>query len=155
MKNKKLTFIDILIIVVAVAALVFATQFFTPEKPQENSSVEFVVMVNSHKKGLLDNASAGDIVVIDYTDKYKAEITDIKTQNSKVTVLDNISNKYILKTSPLTEDTYITLKADAQMGENVIKIGNSCVRVGQHFPVRGKGYTTGGYIVDIINEQEG
>lgn len=158
MKTKKITFIDILIIVVIIGAVIFATQFFRPDKSRLNGSVEFVVLVDEHENGILDTAAAGDIVVIDYTDKYKAEIIDIKTKDSSITTLDNKSNKYIIQTSPLSQDSYITVKADAEIGENVIKIGSTPIRVGQPIPIRGKGYTTKGYIINILNEnteQEG
>lgn len=158
MKNKKITFIDILIIVVVIGALIFATQFFSSGRSQTNGSVEFVVLVAEHEKGILNNASIGDTVVIDLTDKYKAEITDIKTQAATITTLDSENNKYVLQNSPLTEDSYITLRADAQIDENIIKVGTSPIRIGQTLPVRGKGYTANGYVVNILSEnaeQEG
>ncbi len=151
---KKFTLIDVLIIIAVVGVMIFGVFFLTSRSVDTNGSVEFVVLVAEREAGMSDSMQIGDSVVLSYTEKYTGKLTDIKIQPSHIMAYDSNNTQYKVQDSYQTEDTYITIKADVDISENLISLGDAHIRVGEFIPVRGKGYATGGYIVEVKSETE-
>lgn len=149
--NKKWTIIDTLIIAVLVATVAVVWVMFGPKLTDKKTSdsVEFTIMIQDKEIGLADAMSPGDKVTLSLTEKDGGVIKDIKTEPSTVMVYDGLEGVYRNEINEEHEDIYITVTADCTVSDKVIKTGDTKIRVGQEIPVRGKGYASTGFVVEI------
>ena len=147
---KKWTIVDTLIVAVVVAAAaVLWVMFGGSSVKTEAQSVEFTVMISDREKGLADTMSAGDKVTLSLTEKDGGVIKEVKTEPSKIMVYDGIEGVYRNEINEEREDIYVTVTADCKVSERAIRTGDTLIKVGKDIPVRGKGYATSGYIIEI------
>ena len=147
---KKWTIVDTLIVIVAVAAIaVLWVMFGGSSVKTESQSVEFTVMISDREKGLADTMSSGDKVTLSLTEKDGGVIKDVKAEPSMIMVYDGIEGVYRNEVNEEREDIYVTVTADCEVSERAIKTGDTMIKVGANIPIRGKGYATNGYIIEI------
>lgn len=147
---KKWTIIDTLIVIVAVAAIAVLWMMFGGSSVKtEAQQVEFTVMISDREKGLADTMSAGDKVTLSFMEKDGGVIKDVKTEPSTIMVYDGIEGVYRNEINQEREDIYVTVTADCEVSERAIKTGDTMIKVGMNVPIRGKGYATSGYIIEI------
>ncbi len=147
---KKWTIVDTLIVIVAVAAIaVLWVMFGGSSVKTESQSVEFTVMISDREKGLADTMSSGDKVTLSLTEKDGGVIKDVKAEPSTIMVYDGIEGVYRNEVNEEREDIYVTVTADCEVSERAIKTGDTMIKVGANIPIRGKGYATNGYIIEI------
>lgn len=153
MKTKKWTIIDTLIVIVVVAALAVVWMMFGPDVTDKavNEKVSFTVMIQDREKGLADTMTAGDKVTLSLTEKDGGIIKEVKTEPTVVMVYDSIKGEYRNEVNAEREDIYITIEADCDVNDKVMKTGDTTIRVGEGIPIRGKGYAANGYIIEIAD----
>lgn len=155
MKKSKFTVIDAAIILVvaavcAVAALKLAPGMFDSE---DKKKVEFAVMISSADSGISEAVGIGDEVSISFSEKAYATVTGVTEVPHKESEFNQNSGKYVTQEVEGKSDVTVTLECDASVSDTEIANGEVPVRVGSEMPVRGKGYTLKGYVIDV-NEAE-
>jgi hypothetical protein len=153
-KKARFTVIDLIIILVVLAAIVFGAVKVVPGilTSGEKAKVEFTVLVSGKEEGFHEAMKAGDHVTLSLTEKDGGVIRDIRTEPATTMVFDSINGKYEMQTLGGKEDIYITIEADAKISDVAVQTGSTQIRVGAELPVRGKGYATSGFVV-IMNEE--
>lgn len=151
MNKTKWTIIDTFIVAVVILALAAAWVMFGPNitTPKTSQKVEFTVMIQDREKGLADAIKAGDKVTLSLTEKDGGIIKSVASQPAVLMVYDSINGVYRNETNPEKEDIYITIEADCMVSDIAITTGDTDIKVGQSIPVRGKGYASEGFVIDI------
>ena len=154
MKQQKVRFtiIDLLIILVVIAAAVFGAVKIFPglfAGGGERSTVEFTVMVTGKEAGFSQMIHTGDEVSLSYEEKDSGVVTGVRTEPATTMTYDSIDGQYNITNIEGQEDIYITVQADAVESDLVIKTGETAIKVGKEMPVRGKGYVTSGFVVSV------
>ncbi len=148
--KKKFTFIDVLIVIVLIAAIAICAVMFLPRLgASESAEAEFTVLVSSQDPEVAEAMSVGDTVTLSYTDKDSGTVTDVRTELAESMTFDSINGEYRLEDVEGKVDIYVTVKADVSVSDTYIKAGDTIIRVGSKIPLRGKGYVASGYVIEL------
>ena len=154
MKNKRFTLIDVLIIMIIIAAGFIVNKVMTPKEISPDGKVEFVVMATAVNNEVAKNLSAGDIAVLSHAQKTNVLVKDVTYKPSEVNVFDNVTKTYKKVLSDIESDVFVTVEADAKISDTAILSGDVFVRTGAEATLSSKNLAIEGYIVEILSEQQ-
>ena len=151
---KKITFIDVLIVLFV--AVVAAAAFFVL-KPGTNSAqnttkLNFTVLATAQQEGLSELVTAGDDVVISFSEDVHATVVEAYEEDREEYHFNSFTGKYVSSKVKGKSDVYVKLTADVTTSDTGFSKDNLAIRVGDEMPVRGKGYVVKGYVVDVTEE---
>lgn len=159
MNRKKFTLIDGLIVAAVLVCGAVVAKVLTPSVPETNGSVEFVILATEQEAEVADSIKVGDEVILSYTQKDTEEITAVDVKPADLITFDSVNGEYKAEKSKTTKDVFVTVKADAEITDESIKVDEMAIRIGQHVPISSRNYAMSGYIVEIKsvteNGQEG
>lgn len=150
-KKVKFTVIDALIIlavlaVIAVGTLKFAPSLFTKA---EKGRAEFTVLISEKDMSFAEAMSVGDKVTLSLTEKDGGVIKSIDVKTAETLAFNSIDGSYSIEEIEDKRDIYVTVEADVKTSELAVMTGGTELRVGEQIPVRGKGYATNGFIIEV------
>ena len=153
---KKWTLIDTLIVLVVAAAAVVGVKMLAPSAIDggNNQKVEFTVLLTDKEKGFHEAFGEGDKVTLSLTEKDGGVIKSVTAAETNQMVYNSMTGEYSNIINPDKEDISIVIEADCLVNDAVIKTGDTAIKVGVDIPVRGKGYATSGYIIDVNDAKE-
>ena len=147
---RKWTLIDTLIVVVLIAGAAVGVKVLgSGAAATEKSKVEVVVMASSKDKGFAEAVRIGEKATLSLTEKDGGIVTEVKAEPTVSMTFDSINGTYQNVSNEEKEDVYIYVEADCDVSDKYIKTGGTVIRVGEKISVRGKGYATEGYVVEI------
>lgn len=155
MKKTKFTVIDALIILLvilvgAVAILKLAPGLFTAEEKQK---VCFAVTATGVDEGISNVVEIGEEVSVSFSEKAYATVTGVSEKPHEESEFNKNTGKYVSQEIDGECDVTVLLECDAVITDTEIQNGEVAVRVGNEMPVRGKGYTIKGYVVDVYEAE--
>jgi hypothetical protein len=150
-KKVKFTLVDALIIVVVIAAAAVVALKFMPSKMTggEKSTAVFTVMLTGKDENFASAIHIGDVVSISNKEKDTGVVTAVEAKVAESLEYNSNEGKYAIQTIESKRDVYVTIEADSTEDEKLIEIGTTPIKVGLAIPVRGKGYASTGYIVEV------
>lgn len=150
-KKVKFTVIDAVIILVVLAALVVGVKKLVPMIANTSGSekVDFTVLVQKEDMGFADAITVGDNVTVSLTEKDGGTVKEVRTEPAVTMAYNSIDGTYANEIIEGKYDVYITIEADASVSDLAVKTGGTAVKVGAEVPVRGKGYASMGYVIEI------
>lgn len=150
-KKVKFTVIDALIILVVLAVIVVGIKKLLPNllNGSEEEKVDFTVLIQKEDMGFADAITVGDNVTVSLTEKDGGIVKDVKAEPAVTLAYNSIDGTYANEIIEGKYDIYITIEADAGISDLAVKTGGTAVKVGAEIPVRGKGYASMGYVIDI------
>lgn len=150
-KKVKFTVIDALIILVVLAVIIIGAKKLLPGmlNGSEDSKVDFTVLIQKEDMGFADAITVGDNVTVSLTEKDGGIVKDVKAEPAVTLAYNSIDGTYANEVIEGKYDIYITIEADAAISDLAVKTGGTAVKVGAEIPVRGKGYASMGYVIDI------
>ena len=150
-KKAKFTVIDVIIILVVIAAAAVGAYKVIPSiiSSDKQEKVEFTVLVQNQDQGFADAISAGDKVTISLTEKDGGIVKNVKAEPAVTLAYNSIDGEYSNEVVEGKCDVYITVEAEADVSDLAIKTGGTAIKVGADIPVRGKGYASSGYVIEI------
>lgn len=153
-KKVKFTVIDAIIILVIIAVIAVGAVKLAPSmfNRAEKEKIEFTILISGKEPNFSEAMSIGDRVTLSLTEKDGGVISDIRTEPAELMVFDSIDGSYKIQQLEDKEDIYLTVEADVTISDLVIKTGDTEIRVGEQIPVRGKGYATTGFIIEVTEE---
>ncbi|MDD6484966.1 MAG: DUF4330 family protein [Clostridiales bacterium] len=152
---KKWTLIDTLIVLIVAAAAAVGVMKLAPSiGSKENGKVEFTVLLTDKEKGFAEAFGEGDRVTLSLTEKDGGVIKSVSSAEANQMVYNSMTGVYSNIINPDKEDIWIVIEADCTMDDVAIKTGDTAIKVGVDIPIRGKGYATSGYIVDVNDNAE-
>ena len=149
--KKKWTIIDTLIVlIVAVAAVIGATKLLpSVNSGAQKSKVEFTVLIQNREPALADAIKPGVKATLSLTEKDGGIIKDVKSEVSNQMTFNSIDGTYSNVDVEGKVDIYVTVEADCDITDKYIKTGDTAIKVGTDIPVRGQGFATSGYVIEI------
>lgn len=152
MSNKKarFTLIDLLIILVILAGCAFAGVKMLPNiGNKQKSVVKYTVLLSQKEDGFVDAIHTGDVVSISNKEKDTGTVVGFEKKTAEVMLYDSIKGEYNIKYLDNKQDVYVTIESDASVTDSLILAGSTPIKVGLEMPVRGKGYASMGYVIDV------
>ncbi len=150
-RKVKFTGIDFLIILVVILVLVIGSIILLPKaiNSSDTKKVDFVVMIQGKDENFANAISEGDNVTISLTEKDGGVVKSVETKPAEAIAYNSIDGTYSNEIIEGKSDVYITIEADANISDVAVKTGGTAIKVGSEIPVRGKGYASTGYVIDI------
>ncbi len=146
---KKFTVIDALIILVVALAIAAGALILGGGGGGELGEVYFTVLASDVESGTGDLIKAGDEVTISFSEQAFATVVDVSVEPHKESEFFAPKGYYMTHEIEGRSDLKILLKCKADISDTRIANGAVPIRVGAETPVRGKGYTVLGYIIEI------
>ena len=150
-KKVKWTGIDTLIVLIVIAVIAVAGVMFGPSMfdKSEKQNIEFTVMLQAKEQELADAMKPGAKATLSLTEKDGGVIKEVRSEEATQMTYNSIDGTY--ENIPLEGkvDIYVTIEADCDVNETTMKTGDTAIRVGADIPVRGKGFATSGFIIEI------
>lgn len=149
-KKAKFTVVDLIIILVVLAAVAFGAIKILPSfMNSKKETVSFTVMIQKQDLDFADAIKVGDNVTISLTEKDGGVVKDVRTEEAVAMAFNSIDGTYSNEVIEGKYDVYVTIEAQTDVSELAIKAGGTPVKVGAEIPVRGKGYASTGYVIVI------
>lgn len=149
-KKVKFTVVDLIIILVVLAAVAFGAIKILPSfMNSKKETVSFTVMIQKQDLDFADAIKVGDNVTISLTEKDGGVVKDVRTEEAVAMAFNSIDGTYSNEVIEGKYDVYVTIEAQTDVSELAIKAGGTPVKVGAEIPVRGKGYASTGYVIVI------
>ncbi len=151
MKKSKFTIIDAVIIVVVLAVLAVGVKILKPDLFAENEKgeVAFTVLVSKCDEGTGDIIKPGDEVSISFSEQAYATVVGVSEEPCEESEFFEPKGMYMTHRIEGKSDLKILLKCPVSISDTKIANGEVPIRVGVEMPVRGKGYTVKGYVVEL------
>ena len=149
-KKRKFTVIDVIIVLILAAAVVFGAYKLLPSviHPSNMRHITFTVMLQQQDQNLADAINEGDRVTISYTEKDGGIVKSKRIEPATAMVFNSMDGVYMNETLDGKVDVYVTLEADVKANDLVMKAGGTPIKVGVELPIRGKGYASSGYVIE-------
>ena len=150
MKNKW-TIIDTLIVLIVAAAAAFGAIKVLPSvgTDSKKQNVEFTVLIQNKDQALADAIKTGARATLSLTEKDGGTVKDVRSEKSQQMTFNSIDGTYSNVEVDNKVDIYVTVDADCVISEKAIKTGDTAIKVGAEIPVRGQGFATSGFVIDI------
>ena len=151
---KKITFIDVLIVLFVAVAIAAAAIILKPsaDVAENTKKLSFTVLATAQQEGLSELVNAGDDVVISFSEDVHATVVEAYEEDRVEYHFNNFTGKYVSNKIPEKSDVYVKLTADVTASDTEFSKDNLAIRVGDEMPVRGKGYVVKGYVIDVTEE---
>ena len=151
MKKTKWTMIDTFIILAVLIVCFVGYKMFGSKitTPVQSNKAEIVVMVSNKSKGFSGAIKTGERANLSLTEKNGGIVTRVEKKPAATMTLNSINGTYQNVLNEEKEDVYIYVEAECDISDKHIKIGDTIVRVGESIAIRGKGYASEGFIVQI------
>lgn len=153
MKSKKWTLIDTFIVLIAVIAVAAGIVMLKPSMgtETENKTVEFTVLIQNKEQELADAITPGAKATLSLTEKDGGIVKDVRSETATQMTYNSIDGTYTNTEAEGKVDIYVTVEADCTITDKAIKTGGTAIKVGAEIPVRGKGFATSGFVIDIVD----
>lgn len=156
MKNKKITLIDILIVLVAVLAIVFVVgRSGKTIGGSKTEKVTYMVLVSDQDPETSEGVIESDKVMVDTTEKMYGRVVSVERKPAHITRFGADTGKFLEQDNEERHDLYITVEVDAVKNPWGYQMGDQKIRVGEQQNLGGPGYGVSGYIIDIANQESG
>ncbi|MDO5396786.1 MAG: DUF4330 domain-containing protein [bacterium] len=149
--KKKWTIIDTIIVLIIAAAAVIGCMKLMPSlgSNDEKSTVEFTVLIQNKEQALADAITPGAKATLSLTEKDGGIIKDVRSEVSKQMTFNSIDGTYENVEADSKVDIYVTVEAECSITDKYIKTGDTAIKVGAEIPVRGQGFATSGFVIEI------
>lgn len=156
---EKVSIIDVLILVVVIAAVGFVYIFFVKGETQiqtssDTQTVRYIAEIRDVNKALTEMPKVGEEVYNSSKNFYIGKVVAVEAQPNLEVKENTVDGSHDLFEQ---EDRYrvlITIEAEAAISDRYILVGSQYVRVGEKLPIKGKGYAGLSYIVAVELEGE-
>lgn len=161
-KERKIAFngIDVLVIVGILVALVVGVRILNMKplvQEVETRIATAVVELKEVDKALLDRIKVGDdiFLTVDNVDRAKVVAVTEPAPN-ELLGLDEQKGEYKYTSSPNSKYTgYVTVEAEVKEDDANIYAGSTSLKVGKAVFIKGKGYSSKGYVVELDTKAKG
>ena len=150
-KKAKFTVIDAVIIIIILAALAVGVKKILPSvlKPANQEKITFTVMLSGKDESFAEAINVGDNVTISLTEKDGGIVKDVRVEPAQSIAYNSVEGTYANEVIEGKDDVYVTIEADVTVTDLAFKAGGTPIKVGSDIPVRGKGYASSGYVIEI------
>ena len=149
MEKKKITFIDILIVLVVIVAGVVGMKMLKGTAGANTKLVTYTVLVADQKPDVAGNMKPAKNVLLDTQSNIYGDITDVEIRPARAPYFNNKTGAYVMEEINERKDVYVTVSVEATDNEWGYDIGETHIRVGTSQVISGHGFAVSGYIIDV------
>lgn len=149
---KKISIIDILIVLVVVGAIAFVGMKLVTSGANkgEKKIVNYTVQLQEVEKGRYDNIKVGDEVSINEKNpNTTAVVTNVTKTPAEIMTYNSNTGEYKLVEHPDKEDIMVDLETTVVENEIGMKNSDVAIKVGMNALIRGTGYSGAGFVIRI------
>ena len=149
--KRKFTVIDVIIVLIAAAVVAVGAYKLLPSilNPSDMEHITFTVMLQQQDQNFADAIHEGDNVTISLTEKDGGTVQSVRTEPATAIAFNSMEGVYANEIIEGKTDVYVTIEADVKTNGLALKTGGTPIKVGAEVPVRGKGYASMGYVIEI------
>lgn len=149
--KKKWTIIDTIIVLIIAAAAILGGMKLMPSlgSGSEKRTVEFTVLIQNKEQELADAIKPGAKATLSLTEKDGGVVKDVRSEVSNQMTFNSIEGIYENVEAEGKVDIYVTVEAECNITDKYIKTGDTAIKVGAEIPVRGQGFATSGFVIEI------
>ncbi len=168
MKKSRIKFniLDVLIVLVVIAAFVVCFKFIGAKAPEgesvlsivgadDRSNVHYTVEIRRTLPEYKENYEIGDRVYDSSTGAFIGVVEAIEALPATESIADTVNGEYKLSTYEGREDVYVTLKAVPKITDKGIMVGKHNIKVGKPMKIQNGTCVGEGYVVDVRTDTEG
>lgn len=146
---KKIGILDILIIFVIVAGILYLTKPFSKGRDISNSGKKIVYTFETIEVGqeFIDQLEVGKDVFNSNRNYHLGKIKDFKVVPYREEFEDTANGTIKLVEIPNLYNVLIDIEANATIANDVILVDREEIRVGLYIPIKGKSFASYGYVV--------
>lgn len=154
MKKNKIGILDIFIIIIVIAAVIFAINYFKTSSQTAGKipTVTYQVEIKSVPNDYVDyyKNSINDTVKDSVKGGYMGKITDVKVINNSETRENTIDDKFVKSEFKDKKDIIITLEGKPTVFDDKdIKFATQAIKIGETVYLKAKNFVGYGYITQI------
>lgn len=147
--KKKITFIDILIVLAVVLVAVFVFSKFSGSDGASKKTVTYTVLVTSVMPEVAEGMTPDDRVLLDAKDNAYGRVTNVSIAPSEDSYLNQQTEKYVISKLEERKDVVLTIEADATVNDWGYEIGQQNIRIGEKQNISATKYVATGYIIGV------
>ena len=154
--KKKISLIDILIILVIALCLVFVVKYFSTnsKKSYNVPEVSYVVELKSLDEKNLDVFKVGDKIIDGVKGGYLGNVTKVEIKDNVETREDTENGRFIQSSFENRKDVYLTISGvPTTYTDDEILFATQEIKIGKQLHMKSKNYVGHGYIISVIDEK--
>ncbi|MCI5969787.1 MAG: DUF4330 domain-containing protein [Clostridia bacterium] len=154
--KKKISLIDILIILVIALCLVFVVKYFSTnsKKAYNVPEVSYVVELKSLDEKNLDVFKVGDKIIDGVKGGYLGNVTKVEIKDNVETREDTENGRFIQSSFENRKDVYLTISGvPTTYTDDEILFATQEIKIGKQLHMKSKNYVGHGYIISVIDEK--
>ena len=150
--KKKLSIIDILIILIAVVCVVFAVKYFTAnsKKAYNVPEVSYVVELKSLSDEYLDVFKEGDKITDGVKGGYLGSVKKVEIKDNVETREDTENGRFVQSSFENRKDVYLTISGvPTTYTDDEILFATQEIKIGKQLHMKSINYVGHGYIISV------
>ena len=147
--KKKITFIDILIVLVVILAAVFVFSKISGTSGASNKTVTYTVLVTNVVPEVAEGMVPDDKVLLDAKDNAYGRVTNVSVSDSEDTYFSQQLEKYVSSKIDELKDVVLTVEVEAVVNDWGYQIGQQHIRIGEKQNISATSYVATGYIIGV------
>ena len=150
--KKKINFIDILIVLFVVFALLFVVKYFSTSSKKANDAptVSYVVELKSVIADSVEVFKEGLDVKDSIKGGYLGKITKVEVKDNVEIRENTVDGKFVKSTFPNKKDVYVTIEGTpTTFSDSDIMFANQSVKIGKVMYLKTKDFVGHGYVTGI------
>ncbi len=149
-KRFKINLFDIVIIVIVLAAAVFAYKFTHKEVAVETKTIRYTFELIDNAEGFADLIETGDEITDNIKNYYMGKVVEVKKEPYSKLVQDRESGVFKDSVVAGRETAIVTVEAPVTESAGDYKVnGYFVVKAGLEIAVKGNGYAGRGFILNV------
>lgn len=150
--KRKISTIDILIILAVIAAIVFVVKYFSAnsKKAYNVPEVSYVVELKSLPDDYLDVFKEGDKITDGVKGGYLGKVSKVEIKNNVETREDTENGKFVQSSFEKRKDVYLTISGvPTTYTDDEMLFATQEIKVGKQLHMKSKNYVGHGYIISV------
>lgn len=147
--KKKLTFIDIIIVLCIILVVAFAAVKVIGSNNKATKTINYTVLVSDHVPEVAQTVIPAEDILLDPSQEVYGKVVNVELKPSERYLFNSLSGQFVKQSTEERVDIYITVEAPVIEDEYGFCVGSKYLRVGDVQGISGPGYAVTGYIIDI------
>ena len=147
--KKKITFVDILIILAVVLAAAFVFLKLSGTSGTTKKTVTYSVLVTGVMPEHAESMVPDDKVLLDAKNDAYGRVVDVVVSPAEDSFFNQKTEEYVKVTTDARKDVVLTIEAEATVNDWGYEIGQQNIRIGELQYVTATSYVATGYIIGV------
>lgn len=150
--KRKISFIDVFIILVIIAVVIFVVNYFSAnsEKAYNVPTVSYVIELKSLDKNYIDVFKPGDDIKDGVKGGYLGKVVDVEVKENTEIRENTLDGSFIKTSFDNKRDVYLTVEGTpTTYNDTEILFATQEIKIGKLLHIKAKDYVGHGYVVGV------